>query len=210
MTISYAQATKRLSFNEQQQTNQNTNGNTNSTMTTSMSTLTQSTLDEALEKIRNETARSMEQLRTDMQEKIKSMETSIAAAVINAIRATPSMVQMEVEQSDAQSLQSSTQDTATTIKTLADQFEALTNVVQLLTKRVGELSEQQQEQTQNKWNRPADLPPRKLSPALTTNNQSNSNSQSPPTKLSRSSVPTPPKTPPPNGTPATAGSREGS
>jgi hypothetical protein len=174
-----------------------------------MSTLTQSTLDEALEKIRKETEKSMERLRTEMNEKIQSMENSIATAVINAIRSTPEVVHtMESEESEAQSLQSLAQETTVTMKTITEQFEALTNVVQLLSERVSELSKNQQE-NQNKRNRPTDLPPRQLSQTLNPNVRSNTNTQSPPTKLSRSSVPTPPKTPPPNGTPATAGSREG-
>jgi hypothetical protein len=209
MTISYAQATKRLSFGVKQSPEQSNSNTSNMTMNTTMSTLTQSTLDEALEKIRKETEKSMERLRTEMNEKIQSMENSIATAVINAIRSTPEVVHtMETEESEAQSLQSSAQETTVTMKTITEQFEALTNVVQLLSKRVSELSKNQQE-NQNKRNRPTDLPPRQLSQTLNPNVRSNTNTQSPPTKLSRSSVPTPPKTPPPNGTPATAGSREG-
>jgi hypothetical protein len=216
MTISYAQATKRLSFGEQQNSNQCNNNNLNATTNTAnttnttMSTLTQSTLDEAIDKIRQETEKSMERLRTEMQEKIQSMENSIATAVINAIRSTPNEVHaMETENYDTQSSQSSAQETTITMKTITDQFEALTNVVQLLSERVSELAERQQEQNQNKRNRPTDLPPRQLSQSIKPNTRSNNNTQSPPAKLSRSSVPTPPSTPPPNGTPATAGSREG-
>jgi hypothetical protein len=209
LTISYAQAMKRLSFGEKQSPDQSNSNNSNVTMNTTMSTLTQSTLDEALEKIRKETEKSLERLRTEMQEKIQSMENSIATAVINAIRSTPEVVHaMETEESEAQSLQSSAQETTVTMKTITEQFEALTNVVQLLSERVSELSKNQQE-NQNKRNRPNDLPPRQLSQSLNSNNRSNNNTQSPPTKQHRSSVPTPPKTPPPNGNPATAGSREG-
>jgi hypothetical protein len=65
MTISYAQATKRLSFGEQPNTNQNKNNNSNATANTAnttMSTLTQSTLDEAIDKICKETEKSMENI----------------------------------------------------------------------------------------------------------------------------------------------------
>jgi hypothetical protein len=163
-------------------------------MTTSVSTLTQNTFEEAHGKIRKETERSIEQLKKDMQGKIQAMENSIAEAVIQAIRSsTPLVVNMEID-SDAQS--HSTQGTAATIKTLTEQFETLTNVVSLLSERVSELAEKQ-DISQNKRNRTPDLPPRQLATALNANQRLNKPTQSPPTKLSRPSVPTPPPTPPP-------------
>jgi chromosome segregation ATPase len=180
-----------------------------------MSTLTQSTLNEAIKKIRNETAQSIEKLRADMQKDIQSMEGNIAAAVINALKATPTTVQMDTD-TEVESTQS-TQDTTTTMKTIADKFEALTNIVQTLSQQVLSLTTNQEklqkelaekgEANLNKRNRPPDLPARKLAPSL---NSAHQQAQSPPTKQPRASTPTPPATPPPKGIPATAGTREGS
>jgi hypothetical protein len=83
MTISYAQAAKRLSFQNESKSSESINSN--STMATTMSTLTQSTLDEAMEKLRAETTKSITKLREDMQKDIQHMEDKIALAVINAL-----------------------------------------------------------------------------------------------------------------------------
>jgi hypothetical protein len=179
-----------------------------------MSTLTQSTLDEAIKNIRNETTRSIEQLKAEMQNKIKTMEGNIAAAVINALKTTPEIVHMETE-TEADSTQS-TQETVVTMKTIANKFEMLTTVVQTLSQQVFALTEKQEkmqnelaeksEANLNKRNRPPDLQARKLSPSL---NLANQQAQSPPAKQPRASTPTPPATPPPKGIPAKAGTREG-
>jgi NMD protein affecting ribosome stability and mRNA decay len=178
--------------------------NSGATMATSMSTLMQSTLDQALEKMRHEHEWSIEKLRQDMQTKIQSMENSIATAVISAIRQTPSVVNMETESLDGQSMQS-TQDTNATIKTLSDNLTNLANVVNLLSEKVIKLSKKKE--IQNKRSRPKiNTTPRQLAQALDNEHQTQ---QSPPTKQPRASVPTPPATPPPYGTPKT-GAREGS
>jgi hypothetical protein len=59
MTISYAQATRRLSFHSETSKPTNKTGNSIETMATSMSTLTQTSLDAALTKIRAETENSI-------------------------------------------------------------------------------------------------------------------------------------------------------
>jgi hypothetical protein len=215
LTISYAQAAKRLSFQSGSENSTGNQTNSGQTTNTNMSTLTQSTLNEAIEKIRNETAQSIEKLRADMQKDIQSMEGNIAAAVINALKATPTTVQMDTD-TEVESTQS-TQDTTTTMKTIADKFEALTNIVQTLSQQVLSLTTNQEklqkelaekgEANLNKRNRPPDLPARKLAPSL---NSAHQQAQSPPTKQPRASTPTPPATPPPKGIPATAGTREGS
>jgi hypothetical protein len=150
-----------------------------------------------------------------MQKEIQNMEGNIASAVINALKSTPSTVHMmETDSSEAASVQS-TQDTTTTMKTMADKFETLTNIVKSLSERVLDLAEKQtifqnqliekQDASQNKRTRP-DLPTRQLAPSL---NLARQQAQSPPNKQPRASTPTPPATPPPKGTPDTAGSREG-
>jgi hypothetical protein len=214
LTISYAQAAKQLSFQSGSEKSPENQANSGQTTTTSMSTLTQSTLDEAIKNIRNETNRLIEKLKAEMQTEIKTMEGNIAAAVINALKSTPEIVHMETE-TEADSTQS-TQETIATMKTIADKFEMLTTVVQTLSQQVLALSEKQEkmqnelaeksEANLNKRNRPPDLQARKLAPSL---NSANQQTQSPPTKQQRASTPTPPATPPPKGIPAKAGTREG-
>jgi hypothetical protein len=142
LTISYAQAAKRLSFQsgpEHSTENQTNSGQTTNTTTL---TLTQSTLDEAIEKISIKTAQSIEKLRTDMQKDIQSMEGNIAAALINALKTTPSTVQMDTD-TEVDSMQS-TQETITTMKTIANKFETLTSIVQTLSQQVFSLTEKQE------------------------------------------------------------------
>jgi hypothetical protein len=138
-TVSYAQATKRLSFNNEtvlgtpkEATSQN-----NNTIGTTMSTLTQNSLDAALQQIRKETERSINNLRNEMRTEVKNMEQSIAATVIAAIQAA-NPINMEVE-SDNRSTGSASQDTTTTIKSMMDRFDALTQVVQNLANKISEI-----------------------------------------------------------------------
>jgi hypothetical protein len=133
LTISYAQAAKQLSFQNEKSTYQET---TKSTMATSMSTLTQSSLNDAMEKLRQENDQLISKLHEEMNQKIQTMEESIESAGINAIQATPSVVHMETE-SVATSVQESTQDTMTTITTMTDKFDALANMVAIKSIRTG-------------------------------------------------------------------------
>jgi hypothetical protein len=149
-----------------------------------------------------------------MQNKIETMEGNIAAAIINALTATPKIVHMETK-TKADSTQS-THETVMTMKTIADKFEMLTNVVQNLLQQDFALMEKQEKLQNelaekskanlNKQNRPPDLQACKLSPSL---NLANLQAQSPPAKQPRASTPTPPATPPSKGIPAKAGTREG-
>jgi hypothetical protein len=109
---------------------------------------------------------------------------------------------MDIKNTETMSVQST--QTATTIKTLADQFEALTHVVQVLSDRVAELTEKQ-ENTQNKRIRSPEKISRQLSPIR---NADRLPANSPRNKQPRASIPTPPATPSPKGNP-TVGSREG-
>jgi ATP-dependent Lon protease len=77
-----------------------------------------------------------------MQRDIQSMEGNIDAAVINALKTTPSTVQMETD-TEVDSMQS-TQETITTMKTIADKFETLTNIVHTLSQQVLSLTEKQE------------------------------------------------------------------
>jgi hypothetical protein len=53
-----------------------------------MSTLTQSSLDDAITKLRDQNARTIKNLCTKIQNDVQSMETQIAAAVIQAVKNT--------------------------------------------------------------------------------------------------------------------------
>jgi hypothetical protein len=200
MTISYAQATRRLSFSTgQPDTSATKTNNSNETTTTSMSTLTQTSLDEAILKIRAETEQSIKELRQELKIEVQSMEQTIANAVIAAMRSTPPLESMDT--TDANSSQSS--HTAATIQTLADKYESLHSAVLTLTEKVIELTERQ-DPPQSKRTRPLATPPKFRLPP--TNEYSSPTKQSPPTKVPRAELS--PTTTPPQGTP-TDGARGG-
>jgi hypothetical protein len=159
MTISYAQAARRLSFHaEKQATTQQTKiMHANETMTTSMSTLTQTSLEAALSKIRVETENSINQLGTEFKNEVQNMEDKIASAVIKAIWASPPVDSMETDYAENNSIQSS--NTVATMQTLADKYDLLHNAMIMLTKTVTEMAERQ-EQAQNKRTRPLGTPPK--------------------------------------------------
>lgn len=200
MTISYAQAAKRLSFDNGKE-KKDENHNNAETTATSMSTLTQSSLDEALQKIRIDTENSIRSLREEMKNDVSSMEDRIATSVINALKAAPPVVQMETE-SDANSAQSSAQESTMTVQTLMDKFDSLTQMVKLLSEKVIEIAEKQE--SSQKRTRSLGTPPKfDLPPALDDQQQT----RSPPNKLQRAQNLTPTKSPP-NGIPNN-GTREG-
>jgi hypothetical protein len=145
-----------------------------------MSTLTQSSLEEAMAKMRSETENSINQLRQELKNEVKSMEDKIASAVVAAMRSNPPMDSMETENTDAISTQSS--QTAATIQTLADKYDTLHNAMLLLTERVSELP--------------------------TATNSPKTAQQSPPTKVPHAEHFDRSTTPPPNGTPID-GAQEG-
>jgi hypothetical protein len=200
-SISYAQATKRLSFQSESilsknQSNQQTNSGL--TMSTSMSTLTQSSLHDAFTKLRDENTRAIKNLRIKIRNDVQSMETRIAAAMIQAVKNVQNE-QMEIES------QSST-DTNTTTRTVLDRFDALTLVVQNLAAQVTALTETQ-EANINKRHRDLDESAQQILPSVST--KSRQPARSPPAKLPRARAPSPPTTPPPNGTPKINGAQEG-
>jgi hypothetical protein len=206
-TISYAQATKRLTFQNETILNKTNNqeGNTTPmTAITTLSTLTQESLNETLQKFRQETERSINELRNEMKNEVQSMEQNIAATVIAAIQ-NIQPIQMEVEQrSENESVDTNTHDTETTMRTIIDRFDALTQMVQSLAQKINEVAESQ-ENNATKRSRPVESPMRHSTQE--TENQ-NKESQSPPTKQQRSKAATPPSTPPPNGYLNNDGSRE--
>jgi hypothetical protein len=172
--------------------------NSGLTMSTLMSTLTQSSLDDAINKLRYENAITIENLRTKIRNDVQSMESRIAAAVIQAVRTT---------QNDQMETGSQTSmDTNTTTRTFADRFDALTVVVQNLAAQVSALAEAH-ESNINKRKRDLDKSTRRLLPPTTKT--SRQPARSPPAKLLRARAPSPPTTPPPNGYPKNNGAWEG-
>jgi hypothetical protein len=200
MTISYAQATQKLSFNGETKNNEEIQTNAG-TMVTTMSTLTQSSLDEAINKIRKETETSIQTLREELKKDVLSMEERIAASVINALKNAPPMEQMETE-SDNNSAQSSAQASSTTVQTLVDKVDSLYQIVRMLSEKVVEIGEKQE--SSQKRNRPLGTPPKFELPPLQNEQQQ---TRSPPTKMQRAVETTPTKAPP-NGIP-NKGTREG-
>jgi hypothetical protein len=209
-TISYAQATKRLTFQNETiftQSPQENTTNSQQTMTTTMSTLTQSSLNEAINNLRKETENSINDLRKELKSEVKNMESSIATAVITAIKEnTPK--NMEVEQLESESTDSS--HTATTTKSMLDRLDSLTHIVQLLAEKVQDIAEIQEENA-NKRARSLDPTSRKILQSPSRTKEKDTSTQSPPAKLPRPTARTPPpKLPlPPNGIPKSTGTQEG-
>jgi hypothetical protein len=107
-----------------------------------MSTLTQSSLNEAINNLRQETEKSINDLRKELKMEVTNMESSIASAVIKAINAN-SPNNMEVDQSESASTDSS--HTTTTTKSMMDRLDSLTQIVQLLAEKVQDIADIQEE-----------------------------------------------------------------
>jgi hypothetical protein len=83
MTISYAQAARRLSFRNEAKTTSDPKTNySNKTMATSMSTLTQTSLDEAIAKIRAETEQSITALRKELKQNSKAWNKKLLTRLL--------------------------------------------------------------------------------------------------------------------------------
>lgn len=209
-TISYAQATKRLSFQNEtvMQTPKNATiaTKTTNTTTTNMSTLTHDSLNEAINSIRQETENSIKALREELKSDVKSMEHSIASTVIEALqKAKQNPMNMEVEQNEMEeSMETETHDTTTTMKTMMDRFDSMTQMIQVLAVKVTEIAEAQE--NNSKRSRPTENTARQpLTPP-----EKEKEAKSPPAKQARQTNKTPPSTPPPYGRPNATGAREGS
>jgi hypothetical protein len=151
-TISYAQATKRLSFQNEtilSQTPQNNNTNTTQTMTTTMSTFTQSSLNDAIANLRKETEKSINELREELKLEVRTMESSIASAVITAIQKN-NLTNMDVDKLESVSMDSS--QTTTTAKSMMDRLDSLTQIVQLLAEKVQDIASIQEDNVNKRTN----------------------------------------------------------
>jgi hypothetical protein len=150
-TISYAQATKRLSFQQETispESQKNILTNSTQTMTTTMSTLTQSSLNDAINSLRQETERSINSLWEELKSEVKSMENNIAMTVITAMQSANTNTTTDENLETAS--QASTCDTSATTKTMMDRIDSLTQMVQLLAEKVHEVVENQEINTQKR------------------------------------------------------------
>jgi hypothetical protein len=124
---------------------------------------------------------------------MKSMENSIATAVVAAIRNNPT--NMELEQSEAASVDSN--QTATTTKLMMDRLDSLTQIVQLLAEKVQDIATIQEENA-NKRARSLEPTSRKILQSPSRESGKDTSTSSPPAKLPRPMARTPsPKPPPP-------------
>jgi hypothetical protein len=139
-----------------------------------------------------------------MKSNVQNMEQSIAATVITAIQSKENPINMKVESNtDGGSTGTASHDMATTMKTVMDKFESLTQIVIQLAEKVKILADNQ-ETMANKRSHPQDQ-----KQSETQSNDSNGNeSRSPPAKQLRPPS-TPPSTPPPYGHPEQQGAWEG-
>lgn len=98
-TISYAQATKRLSFQSESTLQHKETYNKSSAMptaltqTTGISTLTQGTLENNLKNFRHKTNQSIEQIKFDIASEFKNMEERIALTIHNTLK-TPTEINL--------------------------------------------------------------------------------------------------------------------
>jgi hypothetical protein len=208
-TISYAQATKRLSFQNETIITQTPQANTTQTMTTTMSTLTQSSLNDTISSLRKETEKSInDPLRNEIKTEVKSMETSIATAVITAIRQSNRNF-MEVENSEVASMDSS--QTATTTKSVMDRLDSLTQIIQLLAEKVQDIASIQEENANKRARSLEPMARQILQSSPNREKEKDTSTHSPPAKLPRPTARTPPpKHPsPPNGIHKSTGTQEG-
>jgi BMFP domain-containing protein YqiC len=165
-----------------------------------MSTLTQNSLDEALQKMREETSRAISELREEMKSDVRNMEQSIAASVVAALQ-SKNPINMEVEPTtEGGSTGAASNETTATMKSVLDRFDSLTQIVISLADKVKTLSDNQ-DKMMNKRSRSKET-------EATRNDDTNQESRSPPAKQQRPPS-TPPSTPPPYGNPSRQGSREG-
>jgi hypothetical protein len=138
-TISYAQATKRLSFNNESiLTPPKTVQAFPTTAMTTTSTLTQESLEELLRRFRIETDNSIETFRNEIQDKFMNMEDLIVAAVTKAVRTPTQEINTQSATNDTNSNYSTAQDSNYTTSTLTDKVDNLTEIVLLLTKDLKE------------------------------------------------------------------------
>jgi hypothetical protein len=178
-TISYAQATKRLSFyNESILTPPKNVQAHPTTVTTTTSTLTQESLEESLRRLRVETDNSISTFRKEIQDKFSNMEELIISAVTKAVRIPTQEINTQCNSNDNNSNYSTAQESNNTTSTLTDKVNNLTEIVLLLTKDLKELKADRE--------RERETPKRIRSLFPTPQKKTKPSNKSPPSKQQRS------------------------
>jgi hypothetical protein len=194
-TISYAQATKRLSFNNESiLTPPKTVQAYPTTAMTTTSTLTQESLEESLRRFRIETDNSIETFRNEIQDKFMNMEDLIVAVVTKAVRIPTPEINTQCAPNDTNSNYSTAQDSNYTTSSLTDKVDNLTEIVLLLTKDLKELKADRERESSKRIRSPFPTPPK----TNTQKEDDDSPNKSPPPKQQRSrsdSITIPPRHP---------------
>jgi hypothetical protein len=199
-TISYAQAAK-IQNPQLSQISQNppTSQVTTTTTTTATSTITQESLEEALQRFRQETNDTIASFKNDIRSEITSIEDRITTAMLNALRNAPREITTVNETSENSAC---TKESQQTISTLVDKVDSLADSVALLAKSVENL------QSENNQKRLRIT----TSPKSPDTEMQDVESSSPPSKQQRARAPSPTLPRPPKGHPLqkiTDGAREG-
>jgi hypothetical protein len=187
-TISYAQATKRLSFQQETILTPPTKIPINSTtVTTTTSSITQESLEESLRRFRIETDNSIAGFRQEIQEKFTNIEDLIVSAVTKAIKTPAQEIHTQANLNDNNSNYSTAQESTNTTSTLTDKVDNLTEIVLMLTKDLKELrAEREREREPPKRTRsPLPTPPKNRTSREDNDDDEEKSGKSPPSKLSR-------------------------
>jgi hypothetical protein len=200
-TVSYAQAAK-LTNPQTPTVSQNppTSQVSTNTTTTATSTITQESLEEALQRFRQETNETIASFKTDIRNEIGSIEDRITTAMLNALRTAPREI-TTVNETSENSACTNAQESQQTISTLLDKVDSLADSVALLAKSVESL-QSETNQKRNRFSTP---------PSSSDTEMKDAESSSPPSKQQRARAPSPTLPRPPKGHPLqkiTDGARE--
>jgi hypothetical protein len=200
-TVSYAQAAKVI--NPQIPTaSQNPPASqvSTNTTTTATSTITQESLEEALQRFRQETNETISSFKNEIRNEISSIEDRITTAMLNALRTAPREI-TTVNETSENSACTNAQESQQTISTLLDKVDSLADSVALLAKSVESL-QSETNQKRNRFSTP---------PSSSDTEMKDAESSSPPSKQQRARAPSPTLPRPPKGHPLqklTDGARE--
>jgi hypothetical protein len=196
-TISYAQATKRFSFNNESiLTPPKTVQANGTTGTTTTSTLTQESLEESLQRFRIETNNSLASFQKEIQDKFTNIEDIIISAITKACQYQHKKSTLNASNPiTANSNYSTAQESSNTTCTLTDKVDNLTEIVLRLTQDLKELkAECETDRESSKRNQsPYPTPPKLKTPQVHAEKNAG---KSPPSKQQRSRVGSPLSIPP--------------
>jgi hypothetical protein len=187
-TISYAQATKRLSFSKETVLTPPTNSvhATTTTMTTAL-TLTQETLEESLNKIRQDTDQKLNLLRTEIRQEFGFIEDKIVAAVVQAVTLAQEIDTNNSTMTNTNSNMTTAQDSQT-VSTLTEKVDNLMHIVTEMMHQFRKLQDDREmfiKRESTKRNRNPPPTPTRLSTPLKEDQMNHS----PPNKQARPGTP---------------------